>query len=155
MKSLRCAPFKRLILLHTYGELDDSCSERLRAHVQGCDDCRESMKSFRRIHAGIPAPGEYEPSVELIGKIKTDCREALSESASRIPLPRLLLRPALAVFASIILILLLFTLNGERNEHIYFADEYEYEIIDRKLVDAENSLHALDMDISFLLDYFQ
>ncbi len=155
MKSLKCRKFERLMLLHVYGELDDSSEASLQRHARVCAACSNKLKEMQTLYMSIPISVEFEPRDDLIGRTKADCGKILTPPDAG-PLPgRLFPRPVMAVLASIFVIFaLVFIEYNRRDAEINFANDYEYEIIDRKLVEAENSFHALNMDISFLLGDF-
>ena len=155
MKDLTCKEAGLLAVLSACGELDERQGELLGVHARKCRECGDELKSFTELRGCINAISKEDVPEELIRKIKADSREILSAGRKRAVFGRLILKPGLALLAALIIIFSFMRMRPSGHTvEIVMPDYNEYLLMDARLVAAENSLQAINLELSSGLNDF-
>ena len=101
---MKCTTAERLILLQDSGELAGKRSDALYTHLNECGECREYKISIMEAKSTAAAPMK-EPDAPIVQNV---LREARMMAPNRKIISLVTLRPALAIAASMVIVLGLF-----------------------------------------------
>lgn len=108
---MRCSRVQEILDDHVDGLLPSDDAERVRSHLDGCTDCRESALAARAASTSLATWGDHEPPPccfdQILAKIDSLPPQALHRPVSRraAPFSRRSLRwaaPALATAAAVV-----------------------------------------------------
>ena len=77
---MKCAAAQELISEHMDAALGPDREAELRAHLEGCRDCRELARDFASIVRGAKGLVSLEPSPAVWPRVAAELREALQEA---------------------------------------------------------------------------
>lgn len=144
MKKITCEKAGRLMMLAVYGEADPRSNEILRAHRSVCPGCEAELRSLERLSACINFRAHDDISGELLARIKGRSAHVLPGGKGKISPGRLILRPVLALA---IIGIIIFSFSRFKTPEVAVYEDHEYRMIDERLVEAENSLYAINIDL--------
>jgi hypothetical protein len=103
----------------------------------------------------LPSIEQKDVSTELLNKIKADSRAVVSGNIKKPLTGRFVLKPAIVFSAAALILLSIFLLRPAREEtNATFLNDAEYRMLDAKMISAENSLQALNMELFAELNDF-
>ena len=82
---MKCAAAQELISDYVDGNIGQDREAELKAHLEGCPDCRELAQDFASIVRGGKGLASYEPSAEVWPKIAAEVREARPQAPAGTP----------------------------------------------------------------------
>ncbi len=148
MKELTCQKAKLLAVLSVYGELDSRGEQLYKRHTDKCPACEAELKSMQILRNSVDSIENKDVPDELLGKIKADSGEILAAEKKHPSFGRIVLKPGLALLAfGIIIFALVYTRPVEYPGEIVLPEDNDYRLIDERLVEAENSLQAINLDL--------
>ncbi len=148
MKKITCKYAGRLMMLAVYKEADPRTQEILRAHTANCPECKAELKSLEKFRASADLRGGLDVSGELLANIKARSAQYLPGERRSIFPGRLVLRPVLAlVIAGIIIFSFSRLITVDDAAEIAVHEDYEYRVLDERLVEAENTLYTINIDL--------
>ena len=81
---MKCATAQELISDYVDGVLSRESEAELKAHLEGCRDCRELARDFASIVQGARGLASYEPSAAVWPKIAAEVRAARPEAPAEV-----------------------------------------------------------------------
>jgi anti-sigma factor RsiW len=106
---MKCVAARELISEYTDGSLAPDREAELRAHLEGCRECRELARDFAAIVRGARSLASLEPSASVWSRIAAEAREVRTEAAAETRLrrgwPGTFWKPAAWAYAAAALVL--------------------------------------------------
>ena len=82
---MRCYNYKKLIVLHLYGELADESRRRLEQHLDRCAACTKELEAFRAVVDRAALEEPEVPSNRTLEEIRHAARLSIEDAGRRVP----------------------------------------------------------------------
>ena len=99
-----CEQSQTLLIDHLYGTLEAKAAAALRAHLASCARCATDLQRLQQARSAVAQLPKLEPSAAWRGRVIAAAGQALEGPRWRRVLQSLIRRPAIAAFATVIIV---------------------------------------------------